>query len=398
MRFTIRIPKKQLRTAGAIFVLGLVFIVIFTVESPSVSSAQATNPATCTQILTAAQQSLAACNGLDRDQVCYGNQTVAVEYQDPALKPAFGKAGDIVPLSALKSITTGPLVPDRHEWGIAALKAQVSGLSNTSAGQAVTFILYGNTTFTNTTNDSAATSPAVTAAANPAAPTCTATTTRTTYLRGAPGPNEEQLELLSPNDPVTLSGRVDDGQWVFSESQGKTGWLFKGNLKTTCDINTLNVIDPEVTLTAPAIRSFYFSTGVGAQATCNDLPSGGLFVQSNGGRQVTFTANGVTLNVGSSIVLRAIPNQTMTVSVIKGHVGVAANGVEREMSDGQGVVLALGGSNGLTVNGIPGPVQNMPSYVNDNQISLSSLCKVAGSVGLSVPCQMVWASSPPPTP
>ena len=81
--------------------------------------------------------------------------------------------GDVVPITSITSITTSPLSPDTNKWGLAVFKVRAD-VPNSTANQAVTFIVYGNTTLTNKTT--VASGGAVPAAA------CKGTTSRVTSL------------------------------------------------------------------------------------------------------------------------------------------------------------------------------------------------------------------------
>src|SRR5882724_3571901 len=156
---------------GVILLVGA--LVLFSVWNTSVTTAQTstTTPSAdnqqCTQILTNVAQHLSQdCNNMDRDHVCYGNSTIKVELDNANGQTSFAKPGDVVPLNSIKSLTAGPLNPDTGDWGVAVLKVQTNNLAETTAGQAATFILYGNTTLTSngTTVASSAATPAPTAA------------------------------------------------------------------------------------------------------------------------------------------------------------------------------------------------------------------------------------------
>jgi hypothetical protein len=366
---------------------------------PGTTIAQnAANTAQCAKILSDVQKHLSdGCRALDKDQVCYGNRSITVEFQSAdSDSPTFAQAGDIVSLSEIKSIKSSPLNPDRGEWGLAVLKAQVANLPNTTAGQTATFIIYGDTSFTNLTP------PEVNGGGETkapdqktAGPSCPATTTRATYLRARPGPNEQTVELLQSNTPVSISERRADGQWVFAQTQTNTGWLYLKNLAASCDINTLPVNDPNTVAPLAGLNSFYFTTAVGAQSSCTDIPPAGLFIQSPGGRKVTFKANGADITVGSSIILSAQPRGSMVLSVIQGQATINIRGVQQIVTEGQQTTISLGGgSQGLDALGLAGP----PRPISQSMASglfLSTLCKVGNTAGLGILCQI---QRPTPTP
>src|SRR5258708_7939791 len=175
---TINIRRNHLKPGkiGAFaLMLSLMILMIFVVPGTHSVSAQSAGPtpSACTKLLSLIEKNMQkSCNGLDRDQVCYGNDAISVKFKDQGAQNAFGKVGDIVPITAITSITTSPLNPDTNKWGLAVFKVRAD-VPNSTANQAVTFIVYGDTTLTNKTTPDAARPAAP-------APACSATTSRVT--------------------------------------------------------------------------------------------------------------------------------------------------------------------------------------------------------------------------
>ncbi len=399
LRRPIGSSPERLSTAALLVVI---LIVVGAIWTPGVITAQVTaTPAalSCAQLLPAVQKNLSQqCSSLDRDQVCYGNTAITVQYrdEDAASSFPFTVPGNIAPLSALKSITTAPLNLERGEWGLAVLKVQTN-LPGTTAGQAVTFVLYGDTSLTNATVASGATGAAT------VAPACTATTTRQTFLRTAPGPNEQQVVLLPPNATANVTARLANSSWVHAEYQGQTGWLFTQVLKLSCDVSSLPVNDPNQPASLPGMSAFYFSTGVGSQADCKDVPAGGLLVQSPKGQKVSFKVNGADITLGSTAIFRAQADRQMVMSVLEGQGIVTVGNVRQIVNAGQGVTLPLGTPGtgqaaapdfalGLMVNGPPSP----PRPMQTSELFLPFVCNISKAAGLTVPCTVVPPATPRP--
>ncbi|MCC7448026.1 MAG: hypothetical protein IT324_11455 [Anaerolineae bacterium] len=366
------------------------FTVALALWSPAITSAQ-TSPGTasCSQLVSNALKTLSSsCSGLDRNQVCFGNPRLTITFRDSSADtPPFGKAGDVAGLDRVKAITTGALNVTRNEWGLAVLKVPVVNLPGAAAGQAVTFILYGDTSLTSTTE------PVAVPTVPPNAPKCNATVTRATYLRGAPGPNEQQVKLLQPSSPISVSARVSNNAWVFGESQGQTGWIFTQVTKLDCDVNTLPADDPSVPKATAGLNAFYFATGVSAQSECKDVPPSGALIQSPSGQKISFRVNGADITVGSTVVIRSDPGKFMTVSLLDGKATIAAFGKTETLLPGQELSLLLGGANGLDVIGPPG----IPRNLLNNVLITGTLCQLAGALNLSVPC-VVRPPAPPAPP
>src|SRR5262249_14304339 len=117
-------------------------------------------------------------------------------------------------------------------------------------------------------------------------------TARVTYIRASPGVIEPQVQLLKPGVSINILGKVAAGDWVLADNQGTSGWVFTGTLNADCDMSKVPVVSGSTNLapagTLPAMRAFYFSTGVGAQSACTNVPSGGLVVQNPEGQKITF--------------------------------------------------------------------------------------------------------------
>jgi hypothetical protein len=384
---------------GVLLLIGLVLV--SAVWGTQVTTAQTSGGEACAQLLPNIEQHVKGCQGLEPDQVCYGNKIIAVEYTEEAGgQKTLAKEGDIAPLNTVKSLTAGPLNPERDEWGVAVLKTQPGNLEGTTGGQVVTFIVYGDTTVTGKTvpvgktGDQQAEPP----------PSCDATTTRSTYLRASPGPNEQQVELLPANTSVKITGRRADGRWVQAEGNGKTGWLFMDNLRTQCDLGSLQLTDP-VIKPLPNVNAFFFSTGVGAQSTCKDIPPAGMFVQSPKGIKVTFRLNGADIVMGSTADFSVDPGPPprIKVKVIEGEVQVIVGGKPYTIRGGTEASFPLGGPDGLQFIGPPGNLLPLgsdptaPDYVR-------TLCDVAEAAGLTVtgcdvqpPVFVPLVSTPTPT-
>lgn len=377
-------PRTLALTLMMLIVIGMAL------WAPGITTAQSANTV-CAQLLSNVEQYLSAgCSKMSGDEVCYGNRQIAVEYTGATTQSTLTKEGDTAPLNIVKSLKAGPLNPDNGEWGIAVIKAQPTALEGTSSGQVVTFIVYGDTTLAGqaATIGTASQSPAATT-------TCNGTTQRATFLRTNPGPNEPQVQLLPPGTSVTFTGRSVGGHWLWGESQGKKGWAFADVLTLDCDPATLAMTDPAVA-TLPGVSAFYFTTGVGAQSSCKDIPPAGLYVQSPKGKTVTFKLNGADIVMGSTGVFTFTPGKTnqITLWTLDGEIDVLIGGTLYKTPAGQLRSFPLGGKDGLQLAlppGIPRPIALADRLA---PIYIKTLCGVAKAAGLTVQgCDV----KPPPT-
>lgn len=372
----------------------IICVVMFSVWGVGNTTAQTGTPsadsALCTQILTNVAQHLSQdCNNMDRDHVCYGNNTIKVDLQN-ADGQTFAKPGDVVPLDTIKSLSAGALNPETGDWGVAVLKVQTDNLAETTAGQAATFILYGNTTITN--NNDAAATPAATDSSSAAA-VCNGTVSRQTLLRKKPDLTQPGVTTLKASDAVKATARNQAGNWTFVEADGKSGWLPTTSVKLECDAKSLSVDDPNKIASLPGMNAFYFSTNIGAQSSCQDIPPSGMLIQSPTGHKISFNLNGVKVTMGSSLLFVTKPNGDVEVVVIEGQ-GTLQVG---------GKTLVLSPSQAATVNSTSNKLQRgdlatlLPDFglkagVDDQGkpiILLDSLQKLFDALGLDLPTQIL---------
>ena len=100
---------------------------------------------TCDQLVTLAETSVGlVCDAMGRNQACYGNRLVSVDFQ-PNSGETFEQSGDVVDLLTIRRMSTSPLNINTRDWGIAVIKAQAN-LPDALPGQNVTFLVYGDTT------------------------------------------------------------------------------------------------------------------------------------------------------------------------------------------------------------------------------------------------------------
>jgi len=88
------------------------------------------------------------------------------------------------------------------------------------------------------------------------------------------------------------------------------------------DVELENTARPEQS----PMQSFYLRTGVGA-AACLDVPDSGLLIQTpDGVESVQFNINGVDIEIGSTIMLQASPEQHLVIQTLEGAAVVTMGG------------------------------------------------------------------------
>ena len=92
-----------------------------------------------------------ACDTVGRNQACYGNSLVEVEFV-PEANAIFQRSGDLIELATLRRLSTAPFDQTTGAWGVAVIKAQAN-LPDALPGENVTFLIFGDTTVDNPTSD-----------------------------------------------------------------------------------------------------------------------------------------------------------------------------------------------------------------------------------------------------
>jgi len=99
-----------------------------------------------TQALEAADES---CSELDRNTACYGNVLIEAQAREDMEFASFEAPGDITEITALETITLSAMDLEEETWGVAVMSVQAN-LPDTSPGQNVTFLMFGDVEIENT--------------------------------------------------------------------------------------------------------------------------------------------------------------------------------------------------------------------------------------------------------
>lgn len=277
-----------------------------------------------------------ACEGLGRNQVCYGNvKTEAQGQNGEAL--TFNVAGDKVSVSDVASLTTFPLNPDDKTWGIAVMALQAN-LPDTLPGQNVTFVVFGNVGLENTVKPDLARLPA-TAKSNG-------------NIRTGPGTKYNRGGTLKKGDTITVVGQVKTGSWLqilYGDDQS-SGWVSASLLDVQGDLSTLNVAEEGPAYLSP-MQAFRIHT-TAENTSCDKAPPDGVLVQAPEGVKVNFLVNDVQITLGSTALIRGLDGNTIRVINLSGHVSVRTAGVTLDLAPGESIDVTAG-----TAPGRPGTYQ-----------------------------------------
>lgn len=286
-------------------------------------------PTLVQNVLTSVQE---ACADLGRNQVCYGNtDVIAFDFDEAAIQD-FELSGDTVDVFNLSSLSTTPMDVSGDVWGVALLALQAN-LPDTTPGQNVTFVVYGDTQLTNEIPPDSA---------NDDIPTITATSTGAINVRSGPGTTYGVIGALAANDDIVLQGRNEAGDWAHFIFDDRAGWAYVPLLTVEGEVATLDVTqvgnEHDSRYTMP-MQAFQLRTGIGRPA-CSEAPRDGLLVQAPQNTTVYFRINGIDVSVGSTALLQVEEDDTLGVHTFDGMVEVTSANTTRTVEPGFRVDVA----------------------------------------------------------
>lgn len=106
-----------------------------------------------------------------------------------------------------------------------------------------------------------------------------------------------------------------------------------------------------------AMEAFYFSSGVGTGA-CNESESGIIINTPEGVGTVSLIANDVTIELGSTALLTAQPDDLMTIALTEGNATVTAEGESQTFEGGFQVTVPV--NEDLQAIGVPSEPEPIP--------------------------------------
>lgn len=299
--------------------LGVLLVLTSTVAAQE-NATNTTCPALVQRALTEIGNN---CNSLDRNSACYGYDRVSAVFTDEVPTGFFTQPSDRTELNRVESLTTNVLDLDNEIWGVAILNVQAN-IPNTLPGQAVTFVLMGDSTMQN------AVSPDV---IQP-------------YIVPVSLTLEADVEGFSmPDRNASIIATIPSGAQVLADAKDEIGWLrvvfndlpmwIRGeDAPEVLGLDVLPILTGEP---ITPMQAFYFETGVG-QPACNEAPNV-ITVQSPDNIEVVLNVNGVDVSIGSTISMQSTSESTATFSVHDGHLEVLVDGTMVTTGESMDVML-----------------------------------------------------------
>lgn len=282
--------QRLLRTAG---------VVAWLVMGLAVAQSQPGSPVdTCPPFVNVALQSVGDnCGGMPRNSACYGYVRVGASFFENVPDEFFSRPSDRAELQRIASIQTAPLNAETEEWGVALLNVQAN-VPNTLPGQAVTFILLGDTQVRNDVAPDVAVLPV-----EPVAVVVRGGSR--VNLRSGPGTSNNVIGTANPGQSLLADGQNAGGTWLRIGNGSGVAWVSRELVASAPEdaeaLAALPLVDGTTGDALTPMQAFYFSTGLG-QPTCTSAPDM-LVIQGPQETRVDLTINGARVSIGSTIAL-----------------------------------------------------------------------------------------------
>jgi hypothetical protein len=249
-----------------------------------------------------------SCENLDRNSACYGYNRVDATFQEAVADDFFTQSGDTTELTPLETIQTYGLDEALERWGIALMRVQAN-IPNTLPGQAVIFMLLGDSAAQNAVAADDALTPSdllvdVTASVN-------------ANLRSAPGFNANVIEVADSGTVLQADALSDGLDWLRVLVNDAPAWINREVVSAAADLDALPVIAPEA---RTPMQAFYFTTRA-SEVDCAQAPDT-LLIQGPQNMTIDLQANQASIQIGSTVLLSMVDDDTMQLVVLDGQADI----------------------------------------------------------------------------
>jgi hypothetical protein len=300
----------------------------------------------CTAIIQEALAIVAeSCASIGRNQACYGNIQLDATPRENATAFTFEQPGDLINIADVQTLRLSALDSDESTWGFALMQLQAN-LPDTLPGTNVTFLLFGDVEIEN--------------AVEPSTPLTTleGAASGSINVRSAPSTEAGIAGSLANGEAFTVNGRNAESTWlrIVIPDSDSLGWVRADLATVQGDVSTLAVVEADdLEIPYSPMQAFYFRSGISG-LTCTDAPPDGILIQTpEGAAEITLRANDVSIQLGSTAYLSALPGETMVVSVLEGQAVVTADGITVTVPEGASTEIPM--TDDLTPAGAPSQPQ-----------------------------------------
>jgi uncharacterized protein YraI len=321
-----------------------------------------------------------ACAEVGNNEACYGNILVNATINDDATSQ-FETNGDIINLIDLQTLITQPANPEDGTWGVALMTVQAD--LPAYSGAAVTYVLFGDAHI-----QDASVSPVSDEVPVAEPVTCDISNSGSgnINMRGGPSTNDDIVTTFTAGDTAIADGRNAGGDWVHVDYGETDGWLYTPLIEAACDVQTLNIVEPNATAdtnssdAAPEPTYAYMQAITlesGNSEACDRSPDG-LLVRSPEGRRARIVVNGVELTMSSAGFITAQADGDLMIQGLEGSIDVTSAGQTETVTDGIFTTVPL---DGLQADGPPTPPQPINPNTDLPALDTANTALVDNSIG-----------------
>src|SRR5262245_3291983 len=177
------------------------------------------------------------CDGLGRNQVCYGHEQVQASFITEVDAAFFSEPSSTAPVAELSTLRTSPLNTEAGTWGLAMMNIQAD-LPNTLPGQNVTFILLGDVELENAVAPETAFQPIDGLEFVVNAPSGA-------NLRSGPNQSFNVTGGMPNGARFIADGLSPDAQWLRLVHENNVAWIERAQVGETSSIDSLPTLTNE---------------------------------------------------------------------------------------------------------------------------------------------------------
>lgn len=275
------------------------------------------------------------CSVLDRNSACYGFNRVDATFTEVMAASFFSQPADRAGLEAFQRITTAPLDTTRDYWGIALMNVQAN-VPGSLPGQAVVFLLMGDTEVENAVDPADMYTPAE---------PLTISVVADASLHSGPADTTNLVTTAAAGETLLVDALSADETWLRALTGFGPAWVSRAALDPQLDLSGLPRINEN---SRTPMQSFQLRTAF-TDLECAQAPSL-LALQSPRGIKVDLTANGADIRMGSRAILRVLPpGNIMEIITVEGLVTLEPGTPNERVIPAGMKVRAMLDENGLII-------------------------------------------------